>query len=579
MISEEIRQRVEKSLQEWMNDPVFSPEIKGELTGLSEDELIDRFYCGLEFGTAGLRGVMGAGTNRMNPYVVRRATQGVAEAILADPSPQKTAVIAYDSRLHSGEYALEAALVLAANGVKAYLFDSLRPTPELSFALRKLGCTAGINITASHNPAEYNGYKVYWADGAQIGPDKAGEIALGMEKAGWAIPQLTQAEALAQGLLEYIGADIDEAYLAAVTAQALDGCRCQEKGQNLHIVYTPLHGAGRDSVLHALAALGFSHVELVQSQSEPDGNFPTVAVPNPEDPAAFTLALAQAKASGAQLVLATDPDADRVGMYARNKEGEYRAFTGNEVGALLAEFILNELSSRNALPKDGVMVKSLVSTAILKPITQAYGVELWETPVGFKYIGEKIKEMEATGKGTFLLGFEESLGYLKGTYTRDKDAVLAVTLLAEAALYYQEEKGLTLPEVMAQIYETYGYYLDEQKALTLKGIDGQERIQGIMTALRQDKRPCLGGVKVLSKEDFSTGLSYQQGKEIPLSFPKSYMLRYYLAEGGFVMARPSGTEPKIRIYFCVSGENRSQAEQNLAQVQEDLLVIVAPFLA
>lgn len=572
--------RAEEKYQEWMQDTYFSAEMRAELLALTDKkEIEDRFYCDLEFGTGGMRGLLGAGTNRINIYVIRRLAQGLADVLEQEGSKAKGVVIAHDSRHFSREFSLETALVLAANGIKAYLFDRLRPTPELSFAVRYLKTAAGVMITASHNPREYNGFKVYWADGSQISPQKAGEIVACLDRRrDWHIPSATEEEAGEKGLLTTVGEEVDRAYLAEVKAQFLNAPLIREKGGNLKIVYTPLHGTGRDLVLRTMAELGFRHTLIVKEQAEPDGDFPSVKVPNPEEDEAFALALSLARETGAHLAVATDPDADRVGVFCRKKDGAYRRFTGNEIGVLLGYYLFSIRREKGLLPADGCMVKSVVSTALAAKVAADFGVSLIDVPVGFKFIGEKIKEMEESGKGAFLWGFEESLGYLTGTYTRDKDAVLATALVSEAALYYDTLYGKTLDDVMEEIYRLYGYFLDHQVAFTLKGIDGKERIAALMKALREDRRTIVGGLAITERTDYLSGRSLAGEKEETVDFPRVDIFRYSLAGGGFIMARPSGTEPKIRFYFCIAGADREEAKKNLAQVQADFFTPFAALL-
>ncbi len=465
---------------------------------------------------------------------------------------------------------METALVLAANGIKAYLFDRLRPTPELSFAVRYRKAAAGVIITASHNPKEYNGFKVYWQDGGQIAPEKADEIVAAIKKRdAWVILPLSEKEARERGLLCFIGEEVDRAYLQAVKEQFINASLIRERGDQVKIVYTPLHGSGGELVMRIMAELGFSNTMIVEEQAKPDGEFPTVVVPNPEEDAAFALALKKAQETGADLVAASDPDADRVGIYCKKEDGAYRRLNGNEVGVLMAYYLLSLRKRNDMLPQDGRIIKSVVSTALAEKIAADFGVELVAVPVGFKFIGEKIKEMEISGKGSFLWGFEESLGYLTGTYARDKDAVLATALIAEAALYYKLVAGKTLAAVMEELYHKYGYYLDDQVALTLRGKDGRERIAALMTQLRQETRPEIAGIRVAEMTDYRTGITVTAGKKSALVFPKVDILRFTLADGGFIMARPSGTEPKIRFYFCIAGENEEAARKNLEQVKKD----------
>lgn len=543
-----------KRYQEWLTSSVFDETIKNELTGLSQAEIQDRFYCDLEFGTSGMRGVLGAGTNRMNVYLVRRLSWSLGQAIL-EGSPEaadRGVAIAYDSRRFSEEFALETALVLGALGIKAYLFESLRPTPELSFAVRHLQAAAGVMITASHNPKEYNGYKVYGSDGGQIPPQMAEVITSFLQNCDWDVNRLTREEALEQGLLEYIGADIDAEYLKCVQAEMLQPSLTRRHGGQLQIVYTPLHGAGRAATEKILADMGFSHVTIVEAQAQPDTEFSTVASPNPEDSGAWDLSLELASSLEAELLLATDPDSDRMGVQCRKKDGSFHHFTGNQAGILLANYIMET----SQLPHDAVLVQNVVSTAFTAKLAAHFGVEQRIVPVGFKFVGEQIKEMEAGGPGTFLFGFEESIGYLKGTYTRDKDAVLAAALMAEAALYYKVVHGKTLHDVLLDLFDRFGYYLDEQVSLTLQGMEGKQRMAAIMEGLPQICCNSLAGQKVVSCR--------MQGKLFAMEFEN----------GGFIKARPSGTEPKIRFYFCIGAETEAAAAADLKQMKKELFDIV-----
>ena len=544
---------IKSNYEYWLESPVFDEATKDELKNLSEAEITDRFYTKLSFGTSGVRGVLGAGTNRMNIYLVRRLSHSLGKAILEhDPAAaDRGVVIAYDSRRFSAEFALETALVLGALDIKTYLFDDLRPTPELSFAVRHLGAIAGVNITASHNPKEYNGYKVYWEDGAQLPPDHADKITEILAETDWDVPVLSDGEALEKGVLNYIGQEVDEAYLRCVADEMLHPEMIAEHGSRLEIVYTPLHGAGAEPVQQILGNLGFSHVAAVSSQAMPDGEFPTVSSPNPEESDAWKLALELADETKADLLLATDPDADRLGVQCRTADGYYH-FTGNQIGLLLTNYILETGNP----PEDGVVIHSVVSTAMTRKITEDYGVELRIVPVGFKFIGEQIKQMELSGRGTFLFGFEESIGYLKGTYARDKDAVLAAALVAEAALYYKVNHGKTLYDVLTELYEKYGYFEDLQEPLKFEGIEGQQRIREIIETLTADTRTELAGMKIDQR----------------VSEPG--LLSIFFENCGFIKARPSGTEPKLRVYFCICGNSREDAAAKLQQAKKELFEII-----
>lgn len=568
MLNQEIKARY----QEWLDSPYFDQSIKDELAALTDEkEIEDRFYCDLEFGTGGMRGMLGAGTNRMNIYLIRKLTYSFGQMICdqGQDAMKRGVAISYDSRRFSNVFARETALVLAACGIKAWLFESLRSTPELSFAVRETGAIAGVMITASHNPKEYNGYKVYWEDGAQLPPEHADKIMEKMEQCSWDIPVASQDQALSDGLLEIMGKEMDDRYLACVQKQLLHPEMDREKGKDLNIVYTPLHGAGRIFVERSLAENGFSNFFTVPEQAEPDTEFSTVKVPNPEDDGAWELSLKYGKERNANLLLATDPDSDRLGVQCKNAKGEYQHLTGNQVGAILSYYVMDAMKASNKLPKDGVMIQSIVSTALTEKVAESFGVPLVKVPVGFKFIGEQIKRMEETGKGTFLFGFEESLGYLKGTYARDKDAVLGAALVAEAALYYKTTAGKTLPEILDELFAKYGYFLDEQVAQTLMGKDGKERIGKIMELLETDDRTELAGQKIASREYYGKGKQRKDGKEVDLDFPKVNILGLTFENGGFIKARPSGTEPKIRFYFCIVGTDKQDAQKKLEQTKKE----------
>ena len=569
----------------WSSDTCFDEQTRAELAALNDaKEIEDRFYCDLEFGTGGMRGQLGAGTNRMNVYIIRRLTRALADAICGEGAAamRRGVVISYDSRRFSAEFAREAALVLAAAGVRAWLFDALRPTPVLSFAVREKNAIAGIMITASHNPKEYNGYKVYWEDGGQLPPEQADKIVGRMAALdSWDIPTMSENEAVAQGLLTVIGGEIDDAYTGQVRRQMLNGELTAAKGDRLNIVYTPLHGTGRVPVERILRENGFGSLYEVAAQAMPDADFSTVAVPNPEDRGAWRLAeelAAEIEADGRQvdLLLATDPDADRLGVCCRKSGGGWQLMSGNQIGVLLAHYIIMRQREQGTLADDAVVIKSVVSTALADKVVKGLGVAVKNVPVGFKFIGEQIKEME-NGGGTFLFGFEESLGYLKGTYARDKDAVLAAALVAEAALYYKEA-GRSLIDVLEGIYREYGCYLDTQVAWALGGIDGRARIVEIMRWLRADDRQEIGGLAVSSREFYDRGEMSCGGSLQPLDFPRTDMLGLTFADGSFVKVRPSGTEPKIRFYFCIAGRDMAEAEGNLRAVQREFFAPIGEFL-
>lgn len=568
---------IQARVKYWTENDYFDPATREEILNIKDpQELAERFCCDLEFGTAGIRGILGAGTNRLNIYWIRRVAQGLADTIkeAGEEAVHRGVVIAYDCRRCSPEFARESALVLAANGIKVYLFDSLRPTPELSFAIRHLGTIAGMMITASHNPKEYNGCKVYWEDGGQVPPEQADRIVAQMkERAGWIVDTISEEEARARGLLVTAGEEVDAGYLAAVKKQLLNLPLAKERGKHLSLVFTPLHGTGGRLVPQLLREVGFTSLILVEEQAVPDTEFSTVSVPNPEEEAAFDLALRYAREQGASLILASDPDADRLGVMVRDEDGCYRKLTGNQIGVLLLHYLLSQRQKQGILPPDGVVMKSIVSTDLAAQVAAGFGVRMQDVLVGFKYIGEQIKLMEEQGTGTYLFGFEESHGYLAGTYARDKDAVQAAALVAEAALYYREIEGKSLLDVLEDIYRTYGYYLDEQVAMSFPGLAGREKIHRLMANLRALDKLTIGGLPLASREDYLSGkgLRVQEGQEYPLSLPQANLLRFSFQGGGYATARPSGTEPKIRFYFCVPGETRQAAQTRLAAVKEEFL--------
>ena len=566
--------------EEWISNSYFDEDTRAELESIKEDEneIKERFYMDLEFGTAGLRGVIGAGTNLMNIYTVRKATQGLANYICKVGAQAKGVAIAYDSRHMSPEFADEAALCLAANGIKAYVFESLRPTPELSYAVRKLGCTAGINITASHNPPEYNGYKVYWEDGAQITPPHDSGI-MGEVKAisDWnTVKTMDKAEAEKAGLFEVIGKEVDDAYMAELKKQVIHMDAIQAEGKNLKIVYTPLHGTGNIPARRILKELGFENVYVVKEQELPDGDFPTVSYPNPEAAEAFELGLKLAKEVDADLVLATDPDADRLGVRVKDKNGEYHDLTGNMSGCLLANYEISQRKAVNgSLPEDGALIKTIVTTNLADAIAKGYGVKLIEVLTGFKFIGQQILGFEKSGKGSYLFGFEESYGCLIGTYARDKDAIVATMALCEAAAYYKTQ-GKTLWDAMIEMYEQFGYYKDDIKAVTMKGIEGLQKIQDIMNSLRQNPPAEFAGHKVVAVRDYKadTIKNLETGEVTPTGLPNSNVLYYELTNDAWVCVRPSGTEPKVKFYYGVKGTSLADADEKSAVMGKAVLDMV-----
>lgn len=564
---------------DWLQNPYFDEATKEELRAIAEDdkEIEDRFYRQLEFGTGGLRGVIGAGTNRMNIYTVRQATQGLANYILAQKGQEKGVAIAYDSRIMSPEFATEAALCLNANGIKTYRFTSLRPTPELSFAVRKLGCIAGIVVTASHNPREYNGYKVYWEDGAQITPPHDKNILAEVAKVTSfdLVKTIEKADAVAAGLYQEIDTEIDEAYMEELKKQSIHPEVISEMAKDFTIVYTPLHGTGNIPVRRVLKELGFEKVYVVPEQEKPDGTFPTVAYPNPESPKAFELALALAKKVDADIVLATDPDADRLGVYCKDtKSGNYVSFTGNMSGMLIAEYILKERTATGTMPENPALVETIVTTDMAKVIAQAYGVHLIEVLTGFKYIGEQIRLFEENHTYNYVFGLEESYGCLAGTYARDKDACVAVMMLCEVASWYKKQ-GKTLWDAMLAMYEKYGYFKEGLETITLKGMDGAQQIQQMMAEAREHLPQQIGDAKVLAVRDYKTDVRYDMtdGSKSATGLPTSNVLYCELEDHSWCCVRPSGTEPKIKFYFGVKGTSLSDAEAKLDSLQKAMMAL------
>ena len=570
--------------ESWLANPYFDEDTKAELKAIADDdnEIKERFYKDLEFGTAGLRGIIGAGTNRMNIYTVRKATQGLANYILTQGKQKQGVAIAYDSRHMSPEFADESARCLAANGIKAYVFETLRPTPELSYAVRKLGCAAGINITASHNPPEYNGYKVYWEDGAQITPPHdAGIMDEVRQVTDYGQVKTMDAEAaVLAGLYETIGKGIDDPYIEELKKMILHPEAIEAAAEDLKIVYTPLHGTGNIPVRRVLSELGFKHVYVVPEQELPDGDFPTVSYPNPEAKEAFALGLKMAEELDADLVLATDPDADRLGVYVKDAQtGEYHSLTGNMSGCLIGEYEISQRKAVKGLPEDGALVKSIVTTNLADAIADSYGIRLCEVLTGFKYIGQKMLEFETKGTGTYLFGLEESYGCLPGTYCRDKDAVAASMVLCEAAAFYKTQ-GKTLWDAMIDLYEKYGYYKDDVKSITLAGIEGLEKIQTIMNTLRDNAPVEIGGYKVARVRDYKKGIitDMSDGSESPAGLPESNVLYYDLPDAAWVCVRPSGTEPKVKFYYGIKAENMVAADEKSEALGKAVLAMIEPML-
>ncbi|CDC47325.1 alpha-phosphoglucomutase [Clostridium sp. CAG:58] len=573
-----------KIYEQWLADPYFDEDTKNELRAIADDEneIKERFYMDLEFGTAGLRGIIGAGINRMNIYTVRRATQGLANYIKKQGGEEKGVAIAFDSRRMSPEFAMEAAMTLAANGIKAYKFESLRPTPELSFAVRELGCIAGINITASHNPPEYNGYKVYWEDGAQFTPphDKGVlEEVLAIEDLS-TVKTTSEEEALRAGKFQVIGKEIDDKYIENVKAQVVNQDAIDRMQKDITIIYTPLHGTGNIPARRVMKELGFENVYVVPEQELPDGNFPTVSYPNPEAEEAFALGLKLAKEKNADLVLATDPDADRLGVYVKDaKTGEYHPLTGNMSGSLLCDYVLGQKQAKGQIPADGQVIKSIVTTNLVNAVAEHYGCELVEVLTGFKYIGQQILKEEQTGKGTYMFGMEESYGCLIGTYARDKDAISATAALCEAAAYYKE-KGMTLWDAMVAMYEKYGYYKDTVKSIGLKGIEGLAKIQEIMENFRQEPPKTLGDYTVTAARDYKAGtiMDMASGAVRPTGLPSANVLYYEMNDGAWLCVRPSGTEPKIKFYYGVKGASMEDADARSEKMGAELTELVNKML-
>ena len=562
--------------KQWCTDEYFDEKTRAELSALTDEkEIEDRFYRSLEFGTGGLRGIIGAGTNRMNIYTVRQATQGLANYIIAQGGQEKGVAIAYDSRLMSPEFSKEAALCLAANGIKAYRFESLRPTPELSFAVRELHCIAGIVITASHNPREYNGYKVYWEDGAQITPPHDKNILAEVAK----VTDLHQcktmkvSEAREAKLYINIGEKIDDAYMKELKKQSIHPEVIREMAKDFSIVYTPLNGSGNKPVRRVLKELGFEKVYVVREQEAPDGNFPTLPYPNPEDPNAYTLALELAKEVNADIILATDPDADRLGVYCKDtKTGEYVSFTGNMSGMLIAEYILRERTLEHTMPPHAALVETIVTTDMAKVIAKEYGVNLIEVLTGFKFIGEQIRLFEENQSYHYVFGLEESYGCLAGTYARDKDACVAVMLLCEVAAFYKSQ-GKTLWDAMLLMYEKYGYFKEGLHTITLKGMDGAKQISDMMEKARKNPPVSLAGLRVEALRDYTKDerKDLKTGEVTPTGLPNSNVLYFELENNSWCCIRPSGTEPKIKFYFGVKGTSLEDSEEKLEALKEALI--------
>ena len=566
--------------KKWCESPEFDEQTKKELLEIQNDEkeIEDRFYKELEFGTAGLRGVIGAGTNRMNKYTVGKATQGLANYILEQGTEKKGVAISYDSRRMSKEFSMQTALILCANGIKTYLFESLRPVPELSFAIRELKCTAGIMITASHNPPKYNGYKVYWDDGAQIVAPRDKDIIAKVRAVETfsEIKEMSEEEAKDKGLLNFIGKEMDDQYIHKLKSLILNPEIVKEQGKKLKVVYTPLHGTGNMVAERLLKEIGIENLYVVPEQKDPDGNFPTVDYPNPEDPKAFTLALELAKKVDADVILATDPDADRLGIFAKDtKTGQYKNYTGNMSALLIAEYRISQMKEKGILPKNGMMITTIVSSNLTKAIGEYYGLEVIEVLTGFKNIGAVMRKAEENKDKEYVFGFEESYGCLIGDYARDKDGIAAVMALCEAACYYQS-KGMTLWDQMIAIYEKYGYYKETQVSIVREGAEGAEEIKQMMTSTRNKDIEKIGNYKVLTFKDIEKDYVKNMitGEESKSGLPKSNVLYYELEDNNWCCIRPSGTEPKIKLYMGVKGKTDGEASKKLEDLKQAMLDVV-----
>jgi len=566
--------------KKWCEDQSFDEETREELLSIkdNEEEIKDRFYKELEFGTAGLRGVIGMGTNRMNKYTVGKATQGLANYIIEQGTQDKGVAISYDSRRKSDEFSLQTALILNANGIKTYLFESLRPVPELSFAIRQLGATAGIMITASHNPPKYNGYKVYWDDGSQIVAPRDKDIINKVRAISdfKEIKTITKEEAIEKGLFNVVGTEMDDKYINTLKSLVLNPEIVREEGKKLKIVYTPLHGTGNTVTSRLLKELGFENVYVVPEQEKPDGNFPTVDYPNPEDKKAFKLALELAKKVDADVVLANDPDADRLGIYAKDtKTGEYMTYTGNMSALLIAEYRISQMKEKGLLPADGMFITTIVSSELAKAIAKNYGLECIEVLTGFKNIGAVIKKAEEKKDKTYVFGFEESYGCLIGDYARDKDGISAVMSLCEAAAYYKS-KGMTLWDQMMKIYEKYGFYKEDQVSIVLEGADGAEKIKSMMTNMRNNLPEKIGKYKVIEFKDVELDeiKNLVTGEQRKTGLPKSNVLYYELENNAWCCVRPSGTEPKIKLYMGVKADSMESAEKDLEELKDAMVKLV-----
>lgn len=561
----------------WINSSIINEETKNELKSISDEkEIEDRFYKDLEFGTGGLRGVIGAGSNRMNVYTVAKATQGFAD-YLNDSFKNPSVAIAYDSRNMSKEFAESAALTLCANGIRVYLYESLRPTPVLSFAVRELKCNGGIVVTASHNPKIYNGYKVYDEFGGQVTDEKANKIidCVNAVDDFSKIKNIEKSVALENGSLKYIGEDVDKIYYEKVKGLTIRKNLVKEKAETLNVIYTPIHGSGNVPVRSVLSQLGYTGVKVVKEQEAPDGDFPTASYPNPENPDVFELALKMAKTENPDIIFGTDPDCDRIGLVAKDSAGEYKVLTGNQTGLLLTHYVLSSLKETNRLPENGVIIKTIVTTEGARSIAEDFGVELMDVLTGFKYIGEKIREFEDAGDKTYLFGFEESYGYLAGNFVRDKDAVIAAMLVCEMCLYYKEQ-GKSLYDALIELYEKYGYFKETLVSVELKGKEGQEKIAACIEALRDTPIDEIDGVKVVKRLDYKLSVEEEVLKQTKstINLPKSNVLKYILEDGSYFVVRPSGTEPKMKVYLAVKSNGLDNAENDIAKFKEVVMELI-----
>ncbi|GFR35991.1 phospho-sugar mutase [Thermobrachium celere] len=551
----------------------FDEETRRELEGLDEKEIMERFYKELEFGTGGLRGVIGAGTNRMNVYTVRKATQGLANFILKQNIENPSVAIAYDSRKYSDVFAKEAALVLNASGIKTYIYDELKPTPMLSYAVRHMKATAGIVITASHNPKEYNGYKVYWSDGGQVTEELAEGILNEIKNVDYSdIKRMEYDEAVEKGLFNFMPKEVEDTYVKLVKGLTVNKELVEKMKDKVKVIYTPLHGTGNKPVRRVLEELGYKNVYVVKEQENPDPAFSTVKYPNPEESEVFTRAMEMARELDADVIIGTDPDCDRVGVVVKNSEGNYVVLTGNQTGALLTHYMLENLKATNTMPKNPVVIKTIVTTEFARAICKDYGVEILDVLTGFKYIGEKIKEFEINGDKNFILGFEESYGYLAGTFVRDKDAVIASMLIVEMVCYYKD-RGMSLYEGLVELYNKYGFYKEDLVSITLKGIEGSEKIKKIMEDLRSNPPKKVADLSVEFVKDYKMSVTKNvvSGEEEAIDLPKSNVIQLVLEDGSVITARPSGTEPKIKFYFMTKGETLDKAEENIKRFKEEIL--------